>query len=50
MTKTISSDLALECANLVLHMAKKAEETNANVIRTPAKPFIELAKKIEGKM
>lgn len=48
MTKTISSEIALEAVNLVLHMAKQAERSNANVLMTPAEPFIELAKKIEG--
>lgn len=48
MTKTISTELALESVNLVLHMASEAKCSNAKVLMTPAKPFIELAKKIEG--
>lgn len=48
MSKTISSELALEAVNLVLHMASEAKRSNANVLMTPAEPFIELSKKIEG--
>lgn len=50
MSKTVASEIALEAVNLVLHMAKQAKKSNANVLMTPAEPFIELAKKIEGKI
>lgn len=48
MTKTVSSEIALEAVNLVLHMAKQAKKSDSKILMTPAEPFIKLARKIEG--
>lgn len=48
MSKTVPSEIALEAVNLVLHMAKQAKQSDANILIAPAKQFLEIAKKIEG--